>query len=132
MRRIFAFVSCTAFALTCIALLSAGGARAAGYPDHPVRIIVGYPPGGSTDISARLFGQWLGEKLHQQFIVENKPGAGNNLGTEIAIKSPPDGYTLFLANPANTVNASLYKNLRFNFLNDTTPVAGFIRVPNVM
>ena len=120
------------FGLTCLLTVTAGRAQAAGYPDHPVRIIVGYPPGGSTDISARLFGQWLGEKLHQQFIIENKPGAGNNLGTEIAIKSAPDGYTLYLANPANTVNASLYKNLRFNFLKDTVPVGGFIRVPNVM
>src|SRR5579862_721243 len=132
MRRIFAFVSCTAFALTCIALLAAGTAGAAGYPDHPVRIIVGYPPGGSTDISARLFGQWLGEKLGQQFIVENKPGAGNNIGTEQAARAAPDGYTLFLANPANTINASLYKHLNFVFLRDFTPVGGFIRVPNVM
>ena len=120
------------FGFACLLAAMAGRAQAAGYPDHPVRIIVGYPPGGSTDISARLFGQWLGEKLHQQFIIENKPGAGNNLGTEIAIKSAPDGYTLYLANPANTVNASLYKNLRFNFLKDTVPVGGFMRVPNVM
>jgi tripartite-type tricarboxylate transporter receptor subunit TctC len=118
--------------LAALALLSPGNARAADYPDHPVRIIVGYPPGGSTDIAARLFGQWLSDRLHQQFIVENKPGAGNNIGTEFAIKAAPDGYTLFLANPANTINATLYKNLRFNFLNDTTPVGGFIRVPNVM
>jgi len=131
MPKFLDLASRAALALACIAL-AAGHVHAAGYPDRPVRIIVGYPPGGSTDISARLFGQWLSEKLHQQFIIENKPGAGNNLGTEIAIKSSPDGYTLFLANPANTVNASLYKNLRFNFLNDTTPVAGFIRVPNVM
>jgi tripartite-type tricarboxylate transporter receptor subunit TctC len=121
-----------ALALAALALLPLGHARAADYPDHPVRIIVGYPPGGSTDIAARLFGQWLSDKLHQQFIVENKPGAGNNIGTEFAIKAAPDGYTLFLANPANTINATLYKNLRFNFLNDTTPVGGFIRVPNVM
>jgi tripartite-type tricarboxylate transporter receptor subunit TctC len=119
-------------AFACLLVATAGRVQASGYPDHPVRIIVGYPPGGSTDISARLFGQWLGEKLHQQFIIENKPGAGNNLGTEIAIKSAPDGYTLYLANPANTVNASLYKNLRFNFLKDTVPVGGFMRVPNVM
>jgi tripartite-type tricarboxylate transporter receptor subunit TctC len=118
--------------LAAFALLSPGYARAADYPDHPVRIIVGYPPGGSTDIAARLFGQWLSDRLHQQFIVENKPGAGNNIGTEFAIKAAPDGYTLFLANPANTINATLYKSLRFNFLNDTTPVGGFIRVPNVM
>ena len=127
-----AFALRAVLALAALALLPLAHASAAGYPDHPVRIIVGYPPGGSTDISARLFGQWLSEKLHQQFIVENKPGAGNNIGTEFAIKSAPDGYTLFLANPANTINATLYKHLRFNFLNDTTPVGGFIRVPNVM
>jgi len=107
-------------------------ASAAGYPDHPVRIVVGYPPGGSTDIAARLFGAWLSDKLHQQFIVENKPGAGNNIGTEYAAKAAPDGYTLFLANPANTINATLYKHLNFVFLRDFTPVVGFIRVPNVM
>jgi tripartite-type tricarboxylate transporter receptor subunit TctC len=131
MRWNIGFLSRLLFGLLALSLLGATGARAT-YPDHPVRIIVGYPPGGSTDICARLFGQWLGEKLHQQFIIENKPGAGNNLGTEIAIKSAPDGYTLYLANPANTVNASLYKHLRFNFLQDTVPVGGFIRVPNVM
>lgn len=130
--KFFAFALRAGLALAALALLPLSHASAAGYPDHPVRIIVGYPPGGSTDISARLFGQWLSDKLHQQFIIENKPGAGNNIGTEFAIKSAPDGYTLFLANPANTINATLYKNLRFNFLNDTTPVGGFIRVPNVM
>jgi len=119
-------------AFAFVSLFAAGTAGAAGYPDHPVRIIVGYPPGGSTDISARLFGQWLGEKLGQQFIVENKPGAGNNIGTEQAARAAPDGYTLFLANPANTINASLYKHLNFVFLRDFTPVGGFIRVPNVM
>jgi tripartite-type tricarboxylate transporter receptor subunit TctC len=119
-------------AFACVSPLAAGTAGAAGYPDHPVRIIVGYPPGGSTDISARLFAQWLGEKLGQQFIVENKPGAGNNIGTEQAARAAPDGYTLFLANPANTINATLYKHLNFVFLRDFTPVGGFIRVPNVM
>jgi len=130
--KLSAFALRALAALALIALLPAGHARAAGYPDHPVRIIVGYPPGGSTDIAARLFGQWLSEKLHQQFIVENKPGAGNNIATEFATKAAPDGYTLFLANPANTINATLYKHLRFNFLNDMAPVAGFVRVPNVM
>jgi tripartite-type tricarboxylate transporter receptor subunit TctC len=125
-------LSALLLALVCLSPLAIGDARAAGYPDRPVRIIVGYPPGGSTDIAARLFGQWLSEKLHQQFIVENKPGAGNNIATEFAAKATPDGYTLFLANPANTINATLYKHLRFNFLNDMTPVAGFVRVPNVM
>ena len=129
--RAYTIVSRVLLTILCAALLS-GGALAAGYPDHPVRIIVGYPPGGSTDISARLFAQWLGEKLGQQFIVENKAGAGNNIGTEFAAKSAPDGYTLFLANPANTINASLYKHLNFVFLRDFAPVAGFIRVPNVM
>jgi len=129
--RIFALISRALFVVACAALLPAS-AVAAGYPDHPVRIIVGYPPGGSTDIAARLFGQWLGDKLGQQFIVENKAGAGNNIGTELAAKAAPDGYTLFLANPANTINASLYKHLNFVFLRDFTPVAGFVRVPNVM
>ncbi len=121
-----------AFAFAFVAPLAAGDARGAAYPDHPVRIIVGYPPGGATDIMARLFGNYLSQKLGQQFIVENKPGAGNNIATELAAKSAPDGYTLFLANPANTINATLYKHLRFNFLKDMDPVAGFIRVPNVM
>ena len=129
--RIFALILRAIFVIACAALLPAS-AFAAGYPDHPVHIIVGYPPGGSTDIAARLFGQWLGDKLGQQFIVENKAGAGNNIGTELAAKAAPDGYTLFLANPANTINASLYKHLNFVFLRDFTPVAGFVRVPNVM
>ena len=108
------------------------GRAADDYPNHPVRWLVGYPPGGSTDICARLIGQYLSEHLHQQFAVENKPGAGNNLATEIAAHAPPDGYTVFLVNPANAINASLYKNLPFDFIRDMTPVAGFIRVPNVM
>jgi len=112
----------------------AGAARAADddYPNRPVRWLVGYPPGGSTDICARLIGQYLSEHLHQQFAVENKPGAGNNLATEIAAHAPADGYTVFLVNPANAINASLYKNLSFDFIRDMAPVAGFIRVPNVM
>jgi tripartite-type tricarboxylate transporter receptor subunit TctC len=112
----------------------AGAARAANddYPNHAVRWLVGYPPGGSTDICARLIGQYLSEHLHQQFAVENKPGAGNNLATEIAVHAPADGYTVFLVNPANAINASLYKNLSFDFIRDMAPVAGFMRVPNVM
>ena len=112
----------------------AGAARAADddYPNRPVRWLVGYPPGGSTDICARLIGQYLSEHLHQQFAVENKPGAGNNLATEIAAHAPADGYTVFLVNPANAINASLYKNLSFDFIRDMAPVAGFIRVPNIM
>ncbi len=102
------------------------------YPNKPVKWIVGYVAGGSTDILARIFAQWFSERLGQQFIVENRPGAGNNLGTEAVINSPPDGYTLLLVNPANGINASLYKNLNFNFIRDIAPVAGFMRVPNVM
>jgi tripartite-type tricarboxylate transporter receptor subunit TctC len=122
-------------ALACaVIVVMFGTARAADddYPNRPVRWLVGYPPGGSTDICARLIGQYLSEHLHQQFAVENKPGAGNNLATEIAVHAPPDGYTVFLVNPANAINASLYKNLPFDFIRDMTPVAGFIRVPNVM
>src|SRR5580692_9286283 len=116
-----------AAALTCIAVLAvavAGTARAADdYPNHPVRWLVGYPPGGSTDICARLIGQYLSEHLHQQFAIENKPGAGNNLATEMAAHAAPDGYTVFLVNPANAINATLYKNLSFNFIQDMAPVA---------
>jgi len=112
--------------------LPLANAGAADYPNHPPKIIVGYPPGGSTDIVARLIGNWLSKRLNQQFVVENRPGAGNNIATEAVTKAAPDGYTLFLANPANTINASLYKHLKFNFLKDMDPVAGVIRVPNVM
>ena len=105
---------------------------AADYPARPVRWIVGYPPGGATDILARLIGQRLSEKLGQQFVIENKPGAGNNIGTEAAINAEPDGYTVLLINPANYINASLYANLKFNFVRDIAPIASFQRVPNVM
>ncbi|MBV8700414.1 MAG: tripartite tricarboxylate transporter substrate binding protein, partial [Bradyrhizobium sp.] len=107
-------------------------AAAADYPTRPVRFIVGYPPGGATDILARLIGQRLSERLGQQFIVENKPGAGNNIGTEAVIHAPPDGYTVLLVNPANGINATLYRNLNFDFIRDIAPVAGLTRVPNVM
>jgi tripartite-type tricarboxylate transporter receptor subunit TctC len=108
------------------------GASALDYPTRPVRWIVSYPAGGATDITARLVGQYLSERLGQQFIIENRPGGGNNIGTEMAINAPPDGYTLYLVNPANTINASLYKKLPFNFVRDIAPVAGIMRVPNVM
>jgi tripartite-type tricarboxylate transporter receptor subunit TctC len=115
------------------AVLVAGPTTAASdYPSRPVRWIVGYPAGGTTDIVARLIGHWLSERLGQQFIIENKPGAGNNIGTEAMINSPPDGYTALLTNPANAINATLYQRLSFNFMRDTAPVAGFMRVPNVM
>ena len=122
------------FALGMTGLTWAGisDAAALDYPTLPARWVVGYPPGGTTDILARLIGQYLSEKLGQQFIVENKPGAGNNIATEAVINSPPDGYTLLFVNPANGINASLYKKLSFNFPRDIAPVAGLARVPNVM
>jgi len=107
-------------------------ASADDYPNRPVKWIVGYPPGGTTDILARLVGQYLSEKLGQQFIIENRAGAGNNIATEAVVNAPPDGYTLLLVNPANGINATLYKKLNFNFLRDIAPVAGIIRVANVM
>jgi len=113
-------------------IASIGGAAALDYPTRPVRWIVGYPPGGATDIIARLIGQRLSERLGQQFVIENKPGAGNNIGTEAAINAEPDGYTVLLINPANYINATLYTNLKFNLVRDIAPVAAFNRVPNVM
>ena len=120
----------TAIGLSAIAAI--GNAAAADYPTRPVKWVVGYPPGGSTDIIARLIGQRLSEKLGQQFVIENKPGAGNNIATESVINAEPDGYTLLLVNPANYINASLYANLKFNVVRDIAPVASFNRVPNVM
>jgi tripartite-type tricarboxylate transporter receptor subunit TctC len=102
-------------------------ARAQTYPLRPVRIIVGFPPGGTADIAARLISQCLSERLGQPFVVENRPGAGNNVATEAVVRASPDGYTLLLANSANAVNATLYKHLNFNFLRDMVPVAGILR-----
>jgi tripartite-type tricarboxylate transporter receptor subunit TctC len=122
-----------ALAMACTFLAGGiAGALALDYPTRPVRWVVGYPPGGSTDIVARIIGQRLSQRLGQQFIIENKSGAGNNIGTEAVIRAAPDGYTLLLTNPANAINATLYARLSFNFIRDTAPVAGFIRVPNVM
>src|SRR5438477_270626 len=117
---------------TGISTLAIGRASAAEYPARPVKWVVGYPPGGATDILARLIGQRLSEKLGQQFVIENKPGAGNNIATEAVVNAEPDGYTILLVNPANYINASLYTNLKFNFIRDIAPVASFNRVPNVM
>jgi len=107
-------------------------ARAEAWPARPVRLIVGYTPGGSADLTARLMGQWLSERLGQAFVVENRPGGGTNIATEAALRSPPDGYTFLVAAPANAVNATLYEKLNFNFLKDAEPVAGIIRFPNVV
>ncbi|MFZ2136727.1 MAG: tripartite tricarboxylate transporter substrate-binding protein, partial [Xanthobacteraceae bacterium] len=102
------------------------------YPSRPVRIIVGFPPGRAADVTTRLIGQWLSERLGQPFIIENRPGAGTNIGTETVAKSPADGYTLLLVSVANTVNATLYQSLNFDFIRDITPVAGLVRGPLVM
>jgi tripartite-type tricarboxylate transporter receptor subunit TctC len=115
-----------------LSVLGAAACAADDYPSRPVKWVVGYPAGGTTDILARLIGQWLAEHLGQQFIVENRPGAGNNIGTEAVIHAPPDGYTVLLVNPANGINTTLYRNLNFDFIRDIAPVAGLTRVPNVM
>jgi tripartite-type tricarboxylate transporter receptor subunit TctC len=107
-------------------------ARAETYPARPVHIIVGFPPGAASDINARLIGEWLSQRLGQQFIIDNRPGAGSNVGTEAAVHAPADGYTLLLVTPPNAINASLYDNLNFNFLHDTAPVASIMRTPMVM
>jgi tripartite-type tricarboxylate transporter receptor subunit TctC len=107
-------------------------ARAQSYPTRPIRLIIGYTPGGSADLTARLMGQWLSERLGQSFVIENRPGGGTNVATEAALRAPPDGYTLFLVAPANAINATLYSKLNFNFLQEFEPIAGIIRFPNVV
>ena len=106
-------------------------AWAQAYPSRPVRILVGFAPGGGADIMARLMGQWLSERLGQQFIIENRPGADSNMAAEAVVRAAPDGYTLFLLTLPNAVNATLYK-LNFNIIADMAPIAGIMRVPNIM
>jgi len=117
---------------TFLGLAADANAQADKYPERPIRWIVPYPPAGTTDILARIMGQWLSQQLHQQVVIDNRPGAGNNIGTELAVKAIPDGYTVFLVNPANAINATLYSKLPFNFLKDMDGVAGIVRVPNMM
>src|SRR5260370_24700535 len=107
-------------------------ARAQNYPSRPVHMIVGFPPGGATDINARLIGQWLSERLGQSFIVENRPGAGSNIGTELVVHAVPDGYTVLLAGPPTAINATLYEKLNFNFIRDIAPIASIVREPLIM
>jgi tripartite-type tricarboxylate transporter receptor subunit TctC len=116
------------------AMLPAGSrfARAQGYPTRPIRWVVGFPPGGSTDIVARIMAPWLSERLGQQVIVENKPGAGTNLAAQSVVNAPPDGHTLLFVTPVNTINATLYGGLTFNFIRDIAPVAGIVTVPFVL
>jgi tripartite-type tricarboxylate transporter receptor subunit TctC len=128
LRRTFLQLAGGAVALPMVSRL----ARAQAYPARPVRIIIGYTPGGSADLTARLMGQWLSERLGQQFLIESRPGAGTNLATEAVVNAPPDGYTLLLVAPANAINATLYEKLNHNFLRDIALVAGINRFPNVM
>jgi tripartite-type tricarboxylate transporter receptor subunit TctC len=121
-----------AASLVCFCVALGGPAFADDYPSRPIHWIVGYPAGGSTDIVARLMGQWLSDHLGQQVVIDNRPGAGNNIGTEAVVRAAPDGYTLLLVNPANFINATLYEHLTFNFLHDIAPVAGIAQLPNVM
>jgi tripartite-type tricarboxylate transporter receptor subunit TctC len=127
-RRKFLHLAAGAAALPAVSRI----ASAQTYPTRPVRLIVPIAAGGSQDILARLIGQWLSERLGQPFIIDNRPGAGGNIGTEVAAKAPPDGYTLLLVAPANVVNITLYDKLNFNFMRDIAPVGGLTRVPNVM
>jgi tripartite-type tricarboxylate transporter receptor subunit TctC len=116
----------------CAAAALARPALAQTYPARPIRWVVGYPPGGTTDVLARFVAEWLSRRLGQQVYIENKPGAGNNIGTEAVVNADPDGYTILLVNPANGINTTLYKKLNFNFVRDIAPVAGITRSPNIM
>ena len=107
-------------------------ATAQAYPTRPVRLIIGYPPGGSADTTARLLGQWLSERLGQPVVVESRPGAGTNIATEAVVRAPADGYTLLMVGTAQAINATLYNKLNFHFIRDITPVAGLIRFPSVI
>ncbi|MEI6300515.1 MAG: tripartite tricarboxylate transporter substrate binding protein [Betaproteobacteria bacterium] len=115
-----------------VSVAGIGGAAAADFPVRPVKWVVPYPPGGTTDVLARIVAQWLTEKMGQPFVIDNKPGGGNNIGVDFVVKAPADGYTMLLVNPANGINATLYKNLPFNFVRDIAPVAGLVKSPNVM
>ena len=127
-RRNFLHLVAGAAALPAVSRI----AWAQAYPSRPVHVVVPYPPGGGTDLLARMIGQWLSERLGQPFVIENRPGAGGNIGTEAVAKARSDGYTLLLAVSPNAINATLYETLHFDFIRDIAPIAGLIRVPNVM
>jgi tripartite-type tricarboxylate transporter receptor subunit TctC len=128
LRRQFLHLAASAAALPAVSRF----AWAQTYPSRPVHIIVGFAPGGGNDIVARLMGQWLSERLGQQFVIENRPGAGTNIATDAVVRALPDGYTLLLVNASAAINATLYANLNFNFIRDIAPVASIAREPNVM
>src|SRR6267143_1217677 len=127
-RRQFLHVAAGAAVLPAVSRF----AKAQSYPARTVRIVVGFTAGGSTDIGARLIGQWLQERLGQPFVIENRPGAGTNIATESVVRAPPDGYTLLMVGPSSAVNATLYDKLSFVFLRDMAPVASMIRQPQIM
>jgi tripartite-type tricarboxylate transporter receptor subunit TctC len=127
-RRRFLRLAASAVAVATVSRTARGQA----YPTRPVRIIVGFTPGGTTDIAARLIGQWLSERLGQQFVIDNRPGAGSNIAAEAVVNAPPDGYTLLLVGAPNAINATLYDKLNFDFIRDIAPVAGIIRTALVM
>jgi len=127
-RRTFLHLAAGAAALPAVSRT----ARALTYPTRPVRIVVGYTAGGLTDFLARLMSQWLSERLSQQFIVENRPGAGTNIATESVVRAPADGYSLLTATAANAINATLYDKLNFNFIRDTAPIASIARLSFVL
>jgi len=127
-RRQFLHLAACAASLSVVAHT----ARAQSYPTRPVRIIVPAPAGGGIDVLARLMGQRLSERLGQPFIIENRPGAGTNLGTEAVVRAPADGHTLLMIGAANAINATLYEKLNFNFIRDIAPVAGIMRGPEIM
>jgi len=128
LRRRFLHLAAAAVAFAAVTRI----ARAQSYPTRPVRIIVGFVAGSTTDTLARLMGQWLSERLGQSFVIDNRPGAGGNVGAEAMIRATADGYTLLMVPPAVAANETLYEHLDFNFVRDTAPVAGVVRVPNVV
>jgi tripartite-type tricarboxylate transporter receptor subunit TctC len=127
-RRDFLHLAAGAVALPAVSRV----ARAQAYPTRPVRIVVPFAAGGNVDLFARLIGQWLSERLRQPFVIENRPGAGTTIGTEAVVRAAPDGYTLLMASPAATINATIYEKLSFNFVRDIAPVAAVVRTPFVM